>query len=561
MKGLLREITAFWKCRAYVAALGLAALCSYGFTVTHPAIGMDDTAVSLYFEEGVAPYVGRWCIFALNRIFRIRLDDFAPWMVELVSVLIFMLSVTLWCVLWRRIVEPKAQLPLWNYLFVACIFISCPLISEVFVFYLHNGICTGYGVTALALMALAESLSDRNAKKRRLRSLAVSALLLTVALGFYESFVMVYAIGGITVFLLIRRLYGRRGEESAYSAAFLKWLRNGVSAVAVSLLLRTLILELLKIAFHLQSLERYDVLYRRLFGDNFRVAGELAMNLKRFWMMYYVNGVVYLPVTVLVCSLAAIGLYSLWHGCRRRDFLMPLCGVGIVILPVLMSIVEGMPTHYRAAQYVPVVGAFAVLLLFLEIGQRRRTGVLSAVCSLLLAVLIFNQCADMNRWFYLDYRKYQNAVEVMDRVAYDLEAGFDTDKPLVLRGAYRVPYEISEDAYCSFSSPQYRMICRLSDSIDPHLKEKYFAENGQGYIYAQAPVVSVLQWGLTAFDGTCGQLMEFWRMHGHSFRYVTDPEIIEAAEQIRTAEEMPGYPRDGYIREYEDYILINLESE
>ena len=47
-------------------------------------------------------------------------------------------------------------------------------------------------------------------------------------------------------------------------------------------------------------------------------------------------------------------------------------------------------------------------------------------------------------------------------------------------------------------------------------------------------------------------------MHGHSFRCVKDPAVLEEAEQIR--QNMPGYPEKGYIRELEDYILVNLES-
>lgn len=558
---MAREIHSFIKCKVYMAAVGLVALCGYGFAIAHPAIGMDDTAMSLYFEEGVAPYMGRWCIFVLNKVFRIRISGFAPWMAELVSVLILILSVTLWCVLWRRVCEPKVNLPRWSYLFVAGIFLSCPLISEVFVFYLHNGICTGYGVTALSLLCLLESFSAENTGKRRWGYVACSALLLTVALGFYESFVMVYVMGGTTVFLLLRRLYGKDGRETRYGSNVREWMRNGFLAVASSVLLRAAILFVLKISYRLERLDKYDVPLHPFFRDNFKVEGELVMNLKRFWVMYYVNGIVYLPIAVLVVSLAAIGLYSLYHGWRKRDFAIPLCGIAMILLPVLMSVVEGMPTYYRAAQYVPMVGAFAVLLLLVEVKRRGKSGRLSVVCGLLLSALIYNQCADLNRWFYLDYRKYQNAVEVMNRVAYDLQTGFDVEKPLVFRGAYRVPYEISKDAYCGFSSPQYRWICRVTDPVDPHLKEKYFAENGRGYVFAQSPIVSVLQWGLTAFDGTCGQLMAFWNMHGHSFPYVTDPAIIEEAERIRVEEDMPGYPRDGYILECEDIIIVNLEHE
>lgn len=149
----------------------------------------------------------------------------------------------------------------------------------------------------------------------------------------------------------------------------------------------------------------------------------------------------------------------------------------------------------------------------------------------------------------------------MAKIAGDLEQGYDVSKPIVFRGAYTVPYDICKDAYVSFSSGQYRWICRLTDWCDPHLKEKYFGETGKGYVFAETPIVSTLQWGVTAFDGTSGQLIEFWKMHGHEdFICEKDLGVIEEAEQRRAQEHMPGYPDKGYIREYEDYIIVNFAA-
>lgn len=559
MKRLVNDIKTFCECKYYVIGLALVAVCAYGYAVTHYAIGMDDTVIPLYFEEGLAPYVGRWSLFVINKIFHIA--DFIPWMVELVSVMILMLSVTLWCVLWKRICEPRVVLPVWSYVFVAAIFLSCPLISEVFVFYLHNGVCMGYGVTALALLCLMNSVSQGATKAYRLRQLILSGILLTVALGCYESFMMVYITGAVMCFFLIRILYGKAGEESAYQAKILPWIGKGLLVVLVSVVMRAIILAVLKAVYHLESLEAYDVLYRSLFGDIFTVEGELIMTIKRFVMKYYVHGIVYLPITVLVLALFFIGFYSLYCGIKKKDIMLPLCSVALVVLPIFMSMVEGLATRYRSAQYVPVIGAFAVLLLLLEF-QLHKVPKWLPVCSyILLGILLYNQCADMNRWFYLDYLKYRNTKEVMNQIAYDLEKDYDSSKPIIFRGAYEVPYEISEDAYISFSSSEFNWICRLTDWIDPHLKEKFYAPNGKGYVFVETPVVSTLQWGVTAFDGTAQQLIEFWNMHGHdSFRCETDLNAIEEAEQIRNAEDMPGYPKNGYIKEFEDYIIVNFSD-
>lgn len=559
MKRLLSDVKVFCRCKIYMAGIMLIALYTYGYTVTHYAIGMDDTAIPLYFEEGLAPYVGRWSLFVLNRIFHIT--DIVPWLVELGSVLLLMLSVTLWCILWKRVCEPRIVLPAWSYVFVAGIFLSCPLISEVFVFYLHNGICLGYGLTALALLCFMNSLLQERMRKFCLGQMVFSVVLLTTAIGFYESFLIVYIMGAVMCFFLIRRFYGKESNDSEYSAKLFHWIGRGILTVLAALAFRQVILTVLKAVYHLDKLDGYNVLYRSLFGDIFTTEGELIMTLKRFFVKYYVNAVVYLPITVLVSALLFIGIYSVYQGVRKRDILLPVCTAVLVILPLLMSIVEGLATRYRSAQYVPVMGAFAFLLLMLEVRLHKLPKWISVMGTLGMGALIFIQCTDMNRWFRVDYLKYQDAREVMSRIADDLEKEYDTSKPIVFRGAYAVPYEVSEDAYVSFLSGKYRWICRLTDWLDPHLKEKYFGANGHGYIFAEAPVVSVLQWGVTAFDGTSGQLIEFWKMHGYeSFRCETDLDVIERAEQIYAEEHMPGYPDGGYIKEYEDYIIVSFAA-
>ena len=561
MKRLFNDIRTFGQSKIYMAGLILIAVCAYGYAVTHYAIGMDDTAIPLYFEEGLAPYVGRWSLFILNKIFHIT--ALAPWVVELTSVLLLMLAATLWCILWKRICEPRIAIPVWCYLFAAGIFISCPLISEIFVFYLHNGICLGYGVTALALVCFMNGLSLEETRKYRLSQMGLSAVLLAFALGCYESFLIVYVMGAVMCFFLIHRFYGKNEEDSGYSVKLFSWAGSGILVGLSGLVIRMVVLTVLKVVYHLDRLSGYNVLYRSLFGDIFAAEGELIMVLKRFFVKYYVNALVYLPVTVLVLALIFIGIYSLYFGIRKKDILLPVCAVMLATLPVLMSLVEGLATRYRSAQYVPVVGAFAIFLLMLEIHLKsdklpKWMEVLGAGC---IGALIIVQCIDMNRWFYMDYQKYRDAEEVMSGIACDLERECDISKPIIFRGAYTVPYEISEDAYVDFSSKQYRWICRLTDWLDPHLKEKYFGEAGRGYVFAESPIVSVLQWGTTAFDGTSGQLIEFWKIHGYdSFFCETDLDVIEEAEKVRTEEKMPGYPNEGYIKECEDYIIVNFAA-
>ena len=54
-----------------------------------------------------------------------------------------------------------------------------------------------------------------------------------------------------------------------------------------------------------------------------------------------------------------------------------------------------------------------------------------ALAVLVLAVILWNQCMDMTRWFYIDKKKYDAAVKTVDQIAMDLERDFDTSKPVI----------------------------------------------------------------------------------------------------------------------------------
>ena len=127
IKQLAEDMRYFISKKIYCVIVLLAAAGAYGFQVTHVAVGIDDTAIELYFEEGLAPAMGRWTLFILNKIFHI--SNFSPWVTDLAGVIFLMLAALLWCVLLYRFWGEKV--PLLGYAFFSALFVTCPLISEV----------------------------------------------------------------------------------------------------------------------------------------------------------------------------------------------------------------------------------------------------------------------------------------------------------------------------------------------------------------------------------------------------------------------------------------------
>ena len=67
---------------------------SYATLLHQPTVGIDDTAFDIYYEEGVSPAMGRWCLYLINKFFPLA---YKPYFVEAIGLLLICLSERLWC--------------------------------------------------------------------------------------------------------------------------------------------------------------------------------------------------------------------------------------------------------------------------------------------------------------------------------------------------------------------------------------------------------------------------------------------------------------------------------
>ena len=121
-------IRKFWENRVFMGILLLTAVGSYGYKVTNATIGIDDTPSLYYFQEGLIAIVGRWVLFLLNKV--VSLAEFVPFVTDFAAVILLVLAAVVWSALFYSVLGEK--IPVVGYAFFAAVFISCPLISEVF---------------------------------------------------------------------------------------------------------------------------------------------------------------------------------------------------------------------------------------------------------------------------------------------------------------------------------------------------------------------------------------------------------------------------------------------
>lgn len=548
MNRLWKEMQWFLQQKIYLVAMIITAVCSYGFAIVSPGLGIDDTATGLYFSDGLAVVMGRWVIFLINKVLNVA--EYAPFMVDFIGVLLLMMAAVLMCVLLKRIFGDRISI--WGYIIFLCVFLSNPMISEVYIYYLHNGLGIGYVLTALAFLAWDEMLNCKG--KKKIPYVISNIFLMWIAIGCYESFLIMYLLG-VIVILFFRAMVDKEKLTFAHIVKNIGIL--ALVAVGCMILRQTVIASLTAIydlsdllnMMKQRNLSEMLVLFQGRAGfDNF------LMLVKRFWVVYHLNALVFLPITGYEIAVIGFGVVSVVLAVRRKNLWYPVLFLGMLIVPFLLTIAEANLTLYRSCQYMPFFTAAGMLLLYQVITHGKYGMKLRTIALLLAGILVYNQAACMNESFYLDYKKYENTKDVLLQVAYQVESEYGTDTPIVFTGHHELPHEFLEKYYVSYSSWQYRQIARMTDLVDVHLKEKYFSP--YGYSFVGNAIYSYIQWGLDAFDGTNREMIHFLELHGYSFKTVTNPNVLEDAHAIGAT--MPRWPADGSVSMQDGYILIHM---
>ena len=407
--------------------------------------------------------------------------------------------------------------------------------------------------------------------RQKLGCLAVAKILtaavfLWIAMGCYESFMILW-LAGLMLLLLTERIAQGRQEKDIFAT-----LVAGAVAALVAIVLRSVMIVVVTKAFHLEYL-RGEAVQRsvtEMLGWMLQPGafGELAMILKRTFVLYGVFAYAYLPIRIFILSAAAILVVTLVRVIRGRDLWALLLLPAAYLAAFSLLFIEGKATLYRSAQFLPVFCGYGALLFVYGIWQltgtlapkakntagRKISAGVRALAVLVLAVILWNQCMDMTRWFYIDKKKYDAAVKTVDQIAMDLERDFDTSKPVIFTGNYDIPYSIVQGAYVSYSSPVYYKMKRLADLVDPDLLDKY-NRGSRGVWVAQTPALSVIDWGRYAFDSDA-ELVKFFEMHGHQLVALEDISLYAAAEEESL--DLPEYPQEGYIVDKGDYIIVHF---
>ena len=551
MKKYREDLEYFLKDRIYIIALICVVIIGYGYSITNFTVSTDDIYGERYVGSGNNMLAaGRFGMVFWSKIFGYGSEwIYNSFAIDIIAVILFMWAVVNYCILFRRIAKEKMNRT--AYLVFSCILVSYSLINEIWEYTTANlSVCAGYFCVSMVLLIIWEQL---HSKLQIWRMLAAVFLLMLVSAS-YESLVVVYV---FLVFALLA-LESLCTEETVN-------LRDGIrqgsiyaGALLSGIFLRFIVHRLLLLIFHLQKTGNgaTNIIWGSVkFGENLK---HLAQDIVH---QYIGKGILYLPIAEFAICILIFFILSCLLFVKKRNWLGTVCAVGMLFSPLLLSILQGTCTPYRACQVFGVFVAFTLMLLVYllqkENGNIRKRiyPIVVGFCSL----LCIRQAVDLNYFLTLNHLRSEEEATVIRNISLELEENFDLGKPIVFTGRY----ELSEEILRAVSVPQDSFRWRLFSKFNSCLFGKSYEQIYENYywFWRKIPttnVNSVLSWagdGNSQLEIAMPKLFQYYGFHYNVADY---GEKMQKATQYIEENNIPGYPKSGYIVDMGEYIIVNF---
>ncbi|MGV8907004.1 MAG: glucosyltransferase domain-containing protein [Acetobacterium sp.] len=532
LKELKENINYFLNSRWFMILLLTVTIMSFGFTLTHPSISVDDTAMNYYYRQNELLAQGRFFQVFIDKILGIY--NFRPFVLDYLAILCLAAAAVLWCSLFKKVSENKLKSIV--YVFFACFFVSYPLITEIFI-YMGSDFEIGLGHAMIPLILFI--LSSDTKKPNKPGTYILASLLIALTLSLYESFADVYLFG-IFAILILRFLYS--GDSRKFKAVFLRGLYFVIPLI-IGVIFRVLIDMTLKLVLHLGTSTNAS---KEIHWDH-----GIMQNLPKLFegvvLNYFYNALVYLPITFLVIAVGATIFMMFWHGFKHRSLTITVLYLGSILSLFSLTIIQGIDTPYRACLVFSVFTAFIFMLLlqFIEEGKFRIE--IKKAFVVVLCIFLIWQLNDINRWFYVDYMRYEEEVNVVNQVAMEIRSNYDLEKPVVFLGDYKLSDNINQYTYVEKSSLAGILYENLTGVVsDGKYAYKFVETNGDSF----------LDWAVGwNFENNVSEAHKFFKDLGYDFK-ADNYAMREKAYLL--AKDKPQWPQKGSIFETDEFIVVNF---
>lgn len=545
MKNYIEDIKSFIKNRAYMFCVIMIAIISFGYAAFNTSIGIDDLEYDRYVGSGnVMLAAGRFGIWFWSLIQGFWENSYV---IDIVAIFFLIFSAINFSILFKRVSGNKISNPALTVF--SCMLISYPLVLEIWEYTGANvNICGAYLLVSFSLLLIYEHICKYRVKK--IWRMIPACIMMTIVCAGYESVVSVYVFFVFAV-LSLQIIYGGIKEKKFFSVCCQGLVYAIVLAVGVAL--RVIVHKIILLTLDLEPIVNGAT--NIVWGT--KPVREIIRTLISDWIIYYLfRGIVYLPLTIFAISMVIFAIMGiiLW---KRHGIVMLIPGLGMLLSLVLISIVQGSVSPYRTCQVFSVFVAFTAMILIQllsEIKIKKNWIKITALVS--CGVLCFYQATYINYFLEMNHRRSEREAYTVREISVDLQRSFDKEKPVIFVGTYTLDDSLLEEVSISRESLRWQIYQKLALKSYEIVGRPYYADWLPTKL-AETNVNSVINWAINAFGQEA--MINLFSYYGYEYVPADYSEVYEKALAYAQDNNMPTYPKNGYIEDVGDYIIVNLK--
>ena len=529
----------------YLISLLVTAIGSYYFLITNYSISIDDLEGHRYLN-GELIAQGRISSSIINRIFQfpentVSIKDFLGMILLCVGAIMF-------CMIFDRCIKTKNHIPQTVF---SCLFVSYPLHSELFSYTgCFLSVSIGCILNALSILFIMDFF-----EKKKFRYLLYPVPCLMVIASWYESILLIYVqiVFAILIFRQMSdsklKLGGVIGKGLIYAAP-----------LAVATGLEYVVSTAVRLSLHLEkSIHAATDLSQRYSRDGTLIENVLGYinTLASRLVLSFLN---YMPIQLFIFASALFFVLILIITVKKRKLGIFLCGTGLFLSNFIISMILSNVLTFRTCQsfsYFVAFTFFLLIILICKAAERNNSQPLNIIYKticILSAVLIAIQVNTISDYFTTDWIRYEYEKMILDDVGKELIKNYDLSKPVIFVGELEMSDEVTARASKAPNPLIYNVLIKV-----PGLKakfDKFEIYNCTDPVKIQfTNAQSYLRWARHSFNQE--PIIHFLEFIGFSgIKNGTEEQIDEVNSLVNN--DLPSWPKEGYITETDKYIIVKL---
>lgn len=491
----------------------LTTLSCYLFTITNSSVGIDDPCLFWYIDWKVFLSQGRWGYELISPI--VNVSTFLPGWIDLCTVLVYLLTSCVWIVLFYEASYEKFSKE--SCVIFACIYMSFPYLAEVFIF-MAADLPSAFSMFFGSVAAL---VTWYGMKKKKWLYNIFGALFIALGYGFYETS-MIYYLCGILVALFLNEIYGEGCNIRGVIMNLGILIGNVVCGYIISVCARNFFLR-----YYNMSGSNYTGGYFLYELDSTILLQVVNVFIELFKLIFFNEEVV--NRTLAVCMLLWLG-YLLLYVVKKRLITPLIYGMGIIFsnfclilgtgnLALMTSVKRTLVTYglFVAFSVAMSLNALNDIYFSFREGKTKFRKYIKLVVIVMCGVLVLRQSREMVDVFWADHQRSVLDSNKADHINFEVEKTEWYSKPVIYVG-------YSQDYIATMQK-------------DPLGSYFYFFNDR-----TPAEINNFISYYMSAM--------------GYVYPVMMEENMLE--EAIVSSRTQPSYPQDGFVTEYEGYIVVKL---